>query len=472
MNGIERTEGPATRQVFSAQDSPAAPNSSGGYKSPAWQPVASGMEARQSGSNRALRVARAALTRLMEPSDLPGLALVQVLGPQDALSLIQSSDSSNAQVEQRVTEVLNEAGTERWTGLAEVLTRWRPRLADVAPERDLATLERLHGQLLVPEDPSWPMALEDLQLGAPLALWCRGNHALIPEQEKCIAVVGSRDNTSYGANVSMEIASSLVQRDFTVISGGAYGIDAHAHRGALSSSLGMLGAPTQSAGQTIGGRARGQGYAGDDFADGAPPTIAVMAGGVDRFYPSGNEDLLRTIAERGLVIAEVPPGTNPTRYRFLQRNRLIAALCSVTVVVEARWRSGALNTAHHAESLSRLVGAVPGSVYSANSAGCHRLLKEGSAVCVTDAADIAELAGGMGQHLTFEPEVVPALHDGLGTSDLLLLDALPLRTATSIEKLCVVAGLSAATVLAGLGRLEALGLAERFAGGWKRKSRK
>lgn len=278
MNGIERTEGPATRQVFSAQDGPAAPNSSGGYKSPAWQPVASGMEARQSGSNRALRVARAALTRLMEPSDLPGLALVQVLGPQDALSLIQSSDSSNAQVEQRVTEVLNEAGTERWTGLAEVLTRWRPRLADVAPERDLATLERLHGQLLVPEDPSWPMALEDLQLGAPLALWCRGNHALIPEQEKCIAVVGSRDNTSYGANVSMEIASSLVQRDFTVISGGAYGIDAHAHRGALSSSLGMIGAPNQSAGQTIGGRTRGQGYAGDDFADGAPPTIAVMAG--------------------------------------------------------------------------------------------------------------------------------------------------------------------------------------------------
>lgn len=406
-----------------------------------------------------LRVARAALTRLMEPSDLPGLALIQVLGPEEALALIASADSSNARVEREVTEVLNAAGTERWTGLAEALGRWRPRLVDVAPERDLATVERMGGRLLVPEDEHWPQAFDDLELGAPIALWCRGSLREIPGQSRCIAVVGSRDNTSYGANVTAEIASSLVQREFTVVSGGAYGIDAEAHRGALSafcigsSFPGLPGTvPSAPAALEVGG----------------PPTMAVMAGGVDRFYPSGNEDLLRTIAERGLVVAEVPPGTNPTRYRFLQRNRLIAALCSVTVVVEARWRSGALNTAHHAEALSRVVGAVPGSVYSANSAGCHRLLKEGSAVCVTDAADIAELAGAMGEHLVAEPQVQAALYDGLGTQDLLLLDALPLRMASTVEKLCLVAGLSATTVLSGLGRLEALGLAERLAGGWKR----
>lgn len=418
-------------------------------------------------AGRALRIARATLTRLMEPSDLPGLALVQVLGPEEAVSLIRSHDTSHARVEQLVTEVLSTAGTERWSGLTDVLARWRPRLSDVAPERDLASLARMSGRLLIPEDPSWPTALDDLELSAPIALWCRGNLKRIPPQEKCIAVVGSRDNTSYGANVSVEMASSLVQREFTVISGGAYGIDAHAHRGALSSSLGLTGQlspPRHRLSDGVGGSV--------DTSDQVPPTIAVMAGGVDRFYPSGNEDLLRTIAEQGLVIAEVPPGTNPTRYRFLQRNRLIAALCSVTVVVEARWRSGALNTAHHAEGLSRLVGAVPGSVYSANSAGCHRLLKEGSAVCVTDAGDIAELAGGMGEHLTAEPDVEPALHDGLGTSDLLLMDALPLRTSTTVEKLCVVAGLSPSTVLAGLGRLEALGVAERLAGGWKRSNRK
>ncbi|MHA7271626.1 DNA-processing protein DprA [Arthrobacter sp. HLT1-20] len=408
-------------------------------------------------AGRGLRVARAALTRLMEPSDLPGLALIRLLGPEAALAFIAGEDANNAAVERQVTALLSEAGTQRWTGLSEALGRWRPRLADVAPERDLATVARLGGGLLVPEDESWPRALEDLELGAPIALWCRGRVRRIPEQSRCIAVVGSRDNTGYGANVSVEIAGSLVQRGYTVVSGGAYGIDAHAHRGALGAAMaGHLGGTAQESAVEQGS---------------GPPTLAVMAGGVDRFYPSGNDDLLRTIAERGLIVAEVPPGTNPTRYRFLQRNRLIAALCGVTVVVEARWRSGALNTAHHAETLSRPVGAVPGSVYSANSAGCHRLLREGSAVCVTDAGDIAELAGAMGENLAPEPQAQAALYDGLGTADLLLMDALPLRTATSVEKLCVVAGLSAATVLAGLGRLEAMGLADGVAGGWKRRNR-
>lgn len=393
-------------------------------------------------NNSGVQIARAALTRLMEPSDMPGLALIRVLGPEDAVAFIRGSDSTHPKVEQEMTEALQDAGTERWSGLADVLGRWRPRLADVSPERDLATLARLGGSLLVPEGPHWPRALDDLELGAPIALWCRGNVRDIPAQERCIAVVGSRDSTSYGANVTGEITHSLVQRHYTVISGGAYGIDANAHRGALSASA----------------------------EPGVPVTIAVMAGGVDRFYPSGNDELLRTIAERGLVVAEVPPGTNPTRYRFLQRNRLIAALCQVTVVVEARWRSGALNTARHAEMLSRTVGAVPGSVYSANSAGCHRLLREGAAVCVTDAADIAELAGAAGENLRPDQPVEAAIYDGLGTSDLLLLDALPLRTATTLDKLCVVAGLSPATVLSGLGRLESLGLAERVGGGWKRRS--
>ncbi|MDJ0316157.1 DNA-processing protein DprA [Arthrobacter antibioticus] len=397
----------------------------------------------------------------MEPSDLPGLALIQVLGPQEAMALIATSAWSSSAVERQITEILGFAGTERWTGLAEALGRWRPRLGDVAPERDLATIQRLGGNLLIPEDTQWPRALEDLELNAPIALWCRGKGNRIPPQSSCIAVVGSRDSTSYGANVSAEITSSLVQRNFTIISGGAYGIDAHAHRGALSAAM-PVPLTRHTEGRTV--------TVENDPANEQPPTIAVMAGGVDRFYPSGNEDLLRSIADRGLVVAEVPPGTNPTRYRFLQRNRLIAALCGVTVVVEARWRSGALNTAHHAEALSRVVGAVPGSVYSANSAGCHRLLKEGSAVCVTDAADIAELAGVMGEHLVSEPLVQEALYDGLCTQDLLLLDALPLRAATTLEKLCVVAGLSAATVLSGLGRLEALGLAERLAGGWKRQA--
>jgi len=388
-----------------------------------------------------VRLARAALTRLMEPSDLAGMALIAAAGPEEALAFIRGGASSSPALEAEMTALLLEAGTVRWPGLADALGRWRPRLPSLAPERDMGVMERLGGGLLIPEDPQWPPALDDLQLNAPIALWMRGQLPRIPEQRRCIALVGSRDSTSYGANVTGELASSLVQRGFTVVSGGAYGIDANAHRGALAAAAG-------------GGA--------------TPSTLAVMAGGLDRFYPPGNEGLLRAIAEQGALVAEVPPGTNPTRYRFLQRNRLIAALCEVTVVVEARWRSGALNTAHHAEGLSRSVGAVPGSVYSANSAGCHRLLREGAAVCVTDAAEIAELAGAAGNNLAPEPDAATALHDGLGVEDLLLLDALPLRSATSPEKLSVVAGLGMATVLAGLGRLELMGLARRATNGWQR----
>ena len=385
------------------------------------------------------RTARAALTRLIEPSDLPGMALVRAAGPIEALALIRNGASSSATVEREMTAILAASGISRWPGLADALTRWRPRLPDLAPERDLAMIRRLGGGLVIPEDDAWPPALADLELAEPLALWMRGTTPVIPGQQRCIAVVGSRDSTSYGANVTGEMAAGLVQRGFTVVSGGAYGIDAQAHRGALSA-----------------------------VRAGVVPTIAVMAGGLDRYYPSGNEDLLRTIAAGGIMVTEVPPGTNPTRYRFLQRNRLIAALCAVTVVVEARWRSGALSTAHHADALSRPVGAVPGSVYSANSAGCHRLLREGAAVCVTDAADVAELAGAPGTNVTADVDGPAAIHDGLSVEDLLLLDALPLRSATTVEKLCTVAGLGAAAVLAGLGRLELLGLARRSNGAWKR----
>lgn len=396
----------------------------------------------QSPPSQSLRVARAALTRLMEPSDLAGMALIAVAGPEDALAFVSSGASSSAALEQEMTAVLNDSGVPRWSGLAAALLRWRPRLADLAPERDLRVVERLGGRLLVPEDLEWPAALAELELNEPIALWVRGRALVIPEQKRCIALVGSRDSTSYGANVAMEMAATLVQRGFTIVSGGAYGVDAQAHRGAISAATGLQ----------------------------LPPTLAIMAGGVDRFYPTGNEDLLRAVAENGAIVAEVPPGANPTRYRFLQRNRLIAALCEVTVVVEARWRSGALSTAHHADGLSRTVAAVPGSVYSANSAGCHRLLREGSAVCVTDAADVAELAGAPGTQLTPEQLGAPAVHDGLGVEDLMLMDALPLRSITSVEKLAIVAGIGATAVLAGLGRLELLGLAERANSGWKRRN--
>jgi DNA processing protein len=385
------------------------------------------------------RLARAALSRLMEPQDAAGLALVQAAGPTDALRIATGVVKAGPGLEQEITRLLAEAGgPSGWAGMAAALKRWQPRIPDLAPERDLATMSRLGGRLIIPSDGLWPAQLGDLGLQEPICLWWRGHEQPLPAVEQSIALVGSRDSTSYGASVTGDLAYSLAQRGYTVVSGGAYGIDAHSHRAALA-----------------GGSA-------------ALPTIAVMAGGVDRFYPSGNEDLLRAVSNQGAVLAEVPPGSAPTRYRFLQRNRLIAALSAVTVVVEARWRSGALNTAHHAESLGRAVGAVPGSVHSANSAGCHRLLRDGGAVCVTDAAEVAELAGPSGAGLPEQREGEAHLQDGLTLEDLILLDALPLRSTTSVEKLSAVAGLGQDSVRAGLGRLGLLGLAVSERGGWKR----
>ena len=384
------------------------------------------------------RTARAALSRLFEPQDAAALALVQAAGAQDALRIASGRLAAGPELEREITGILAGEGSGSWSGLTEALRRWAPRVPDLAPERDLATMRRLGGRIIIPTDALWPRQLADLGLQEPLCLWWRGVEQELPPAARAIALVGSRDSTSYGASVTGDLAYSLAQRGFTIVSGGAYGIDAHAHRAALA------------------GSARGV------------PTIAVMAGGVDRFYPAGNEDLLRAVADHGAVLAEVPPGSAPTRYRFLQRNRLIAALAAVTVVVEARWRSGALNTAHHAESLGRAVGAVPGSIHSANSAGCHRLLREGGAVCVTDAGEIAELASPSGEAMPPDKAGRAEAHDGLTLEDLILLDALPLRTTTSVEKLATVAGLSPDSVRAGLGRLGLLGLAESRHGGWKR----
>ncbi len=385
------------------------------------------------------RIARAALSRLMEPQDAAGLALVQVAGAQDALRIATGQAAAGPALEQEITGLLADNGQgQSWSGVTAALKRWAPRIPDLAPERDLATMARLGGRLIVPSDDLWPEQLRDLGLQEPLCLWWRGVEQQLPELARSVALVGSRDSTSYGASVTGDLAYTLGQRGYTVVSGGAYGIDAHAHRAALAGGT----APV--------------------------PTIAVMAGGVDRFYPSGNEDLLRAVCNQGAVLAEVPPGSAPTRYRFLQRNRLIAALAAVTVVVEARWRSGALNTAHHAETLGRAVAAVPGSVHSANSAGCHRLLRDGGAVCVTDAAEIVELASPSGEGLAEPATARAAEHDGLTLEDLILLDALPLRSTTSVEKLCAVAGLSIDSVRAGLGRLGLLGLAVSERGGWKR----
>lgn len=255
-----------------------------------------------------------------------------------------------------------------------------------------------------------------------------------------VALVGARAATRYGERTASQLGEDLAAQGCVVVSGGALGIDAAAHRGAL-----------------MGGR-----------------TLCVAAGGVDRLYPSANAELQEAVIAHGALLAEVPPGCQPGRHRFLTRNRLIAALCQATVVVEAAWRSGALATARQAQDLGRPLGAVPGPVTSMESVGCHRLLRAG-AVCVTDAEEVLELALPVG---ATDPDgrkaADPAnqgegLLDGLEPDSAVVLDALPARGSASMDSLIPASGLAEREVIAALGLLELAGRVERDGSRWRRR---
>ncbi|MCU1430922.1 MAG: dprA [Actinotalea sp.] len=396
-------------------------------------------------------IARAAWSRLSEPGDLVAGAVLAALGPVDALDWLREIAGGGTFGAGRagwvrpptVTSAAADETDRSQEGvssrrLTAAVARWMPRLSRLDPEADLRMLERIGGRFLVPGGPGWPSGLGDLQAGAPPGLWVRGHLDLSVLAERSVALIGARACSAYGEHVTGDLASGVADRGWTVVSGGAFGIDAVAHRAALAT----------------GG-----------------PTVAVLAGGVDRPYPAGNARLLSAIVDRGgAVVCEVPPGSVPSKVRFLQRNRLIAAMTCATVVVEAAWRSGALNTAGHAASLGRPVGAVPGAVTSAASAGCHRLLREG-AVCVTDADEVMDLAGGLGVDLA--PARTSASRAGDDLPDTLrrCLDALPVRRGASADSVARVAGLSLPEIRAALGSLELGGLAVQDGGLWRRAAR-
>ncbi|MFV0426233.1 MAG: DNA-processing protein DprA [Beutenbergiaceae bacterium] len=366
-------------------------------------------------------LARAAWSRVSEPGDRVAGALLAQLGPVAALAWLLSGADQPPGVRAH----------HAWGRAAQ---RWRPRLSGLDPRREIAVITRLGGEVLIPEDPRWPGALEDLAEAAPPCLWVRGDTDVASLARNSVAIVGARANTSYGADVASELATGLALRGVSVVSGGAYGIDACAHRGLLASG-------------------------------GCP--IAVMAGGLDRFYPAAHTDLLLEVVREGAVISEVPPGSAPMRQRFLARNRLIAALAQVTVVVEAGWRSGALSTARHAAELLRPVAVVPGPVTSMASAGCHRLLREGGAICVTDVSEVLELLPGAEPASPMASEI--GILDGLDPDQARVFDALPKRASADPDNLARVSGLSVAQTVAALGALELAGRVNRVGGGWCRR---
>jgi DNA protecting protein DprA len=212
-------------------------------------------------------------------------------------------------------------------------------------------------RLVTPCDRDWPLQVNDL-ITPPIALIVKGNiDALhIPS----LAIVGTRNPTSYGARIAGDFAAGFVDREWGIISGGAYGIDSYAHKGAL-------------------------------VAEGI--TVAVIASGIDVNYPAGNARLFAEICESGAMVTEYMPGNKALPSRFLTRNRLIAAISKATLVVEAAFRSGSLRTARDAAELFRPVMAIPGPINSPTSEGCHRLIGERAAEIVTSVADAVEFVG-------------------------------------------------------------------------------
>lgn len=291
------------------------------------------------------RIALATLSYLAEPADPVACGLLRELGPVGLLACIRSGAIPASAA--GVPGGLAAAGP--------VLARCRSQLHRVPPDAGLGSCQQRGIRLVCPGDPDWPAQLDDLGAARPYALWARGTANLGARWQNAVSVVGSRAATAYGMYVATQITASLSGQGWTVVSGAAYGIDAAAHSGALV---------------TGGG------------------TVAVLACGVDYPYPRGHQDLLAQITQRGAVVSEYPPGRLPARHRFLARNRLIAALGAGIVVVEAGLRSGTLNTARHARALGRPVMAVPGPVTSVQSAGCHQLIRDHGATCVTDASDV------------------------------------------------------------------------------------
>lgn len=229
------------------------------------------------------------------------------------------------------------------------------------PESERADIRAIYnrisqcgGELLIPEDGDWPQALNDLEV-PPVALVVKGDASVLSHAS--LAIVGTRNPTPYGIRAAQEFAAGFVDREWAIVSGGAYGIDSAAHKGAL-------------------------------VAEGI--TIAVTASGLDIPYPAGNQRLFEEIIENGAMITEYLPGVIARPHRFLVRNRLIAALSKGTLVVEAAFRSGSLRTARDAAELARPVMAIPGPITAPTSEGCHRLIGERSAELVSSVADAYE----------------------------------------------------------------------------------
>ncbi|GAA3491803.1 DNA-processing protein DprA [Streptomyces cremeus] len=370
------------------------------------------------GPAAAARAARAALTGIIEPGDETGGRWLREHGPVEVL--------------RRLTVPAPGPGDTLTGASAKRLDGYRSRAAAANADRYRTAAASVGARLVCPGEEEWPGQLDDLGDARPVALWVRGRANLRLWALRSVAVVGARACTPYGAHMATTLAAGLAERGWVVVSGAAFGIDGAAHRGALGT-------------------------------DGA--TVAVLACGTDVVYPRGHAELIGRVAGQGLVVSELPPGSHPTPSRFVLRNRVIAALTRGTVVVEAEYRSGSLATARCAQRLGRFTMGVPGPATSGLSAGVHELLR-GEGVLVTDADEVAELVGEIG-------DLAPARRGPVLPKDLLdpvtarVLEALPARRAADARDVAREAATTRDEALARLYELHSLGFVERRGDGWQ-----
>lgn len=369
-----------------------------------------------------------ALTRLAEPGNRAVWSLVQEHGAPATLDLLISGDVRDSSL--RASVLAKMAGFDPFRSAEATLQR----------------AQRLGARIVVPADDEWPTRVDTLaaleldtegrinwDIRPPLCLWVRGGWPVGETLDRSVAVVGARAATNYGIHVTTELAFGLTENGWTVVSGGAFGIDAAAHRAALSA----------------GGR-----------------TVAVLACGVDRPYPTGNSSMFERIADTGLLISEWPPGAEPLRHRFLIRNRVIAAATVGTVVTEAAARSGAMQTMSRVLALRRVAMVMPGAVTSAMSVGCHEILRSNpEATLVTGLPHVLEAVGRVGEYFADRPRGPERPRDALDEESALVMEALPTRGTVSPEELAARSGLPLRTVLRRLSLLELAGLVERREGG-------
>lgn len=362
------------------------------------------------------RVSRLLLSQWCEAADRAVGARLREHGPVGVVEEILAGRSplpATAGFAGRVT-----VGTSR----DEAIERWATPAWSAA--------ERCGARYIIPGDREWPTQLEDLADLAPLGLWVAGAGDLRLLALRSIAVVGARSATAYGESIARELAAHLAESGWLTVSGGAFGIDAAAHRGALA-------------------------------AGGA--TACVLAGGVDVPYPRSHTELLASIRESGVLVSESPLGGAAMRHRFLTRNRVIAAMSRGTVLVEAAIRSGGRSTIREARELRRVAMSFPGPVTSPMSAGCHVVIRDEGVHLVTSPREVVALVEG---HLAPQEVGGSTASDGLGWRERRVLDAVPVRAPAALASIARLAGLGLAEAMSALGTLDALGLVRRAGDGW------